>query len=68
MTLPCPPITSLQQIADLGFRACKGKKPPTGERELEVLFRCGWVGKYRYRAADLRWSIEQHPFDVVGYR
>ena len=61
-------ITSLQQISDLGFRACKGKKPATGERELEVLFRCGRVSKHRYRADQLRWSIEKHPFDIVGYR
>lgn len=62
------PITSLQQIADLGFTASKGKKPETGERELTVLFRGGRISKHTYRAAQLRWSIEDHPFDIVGWR
>jgi len=47
---------------------CRGKRPVTGERQLEVLFRNGCTSKFTYTAAQLRWSIENHPFDVVGYR
>ena len=62
------PITKLQDIADRGFQPCRGKRPVTGERQLEVLFRNGSVSRFTYTAAQLRWSIENHPFDVVGYR
>ena len=62
------PITKLQDIADRGFQACRGKRPVTGERQLEVLFRCGVVSNFSYTAKQLRWSIEGHDFDVVGYR
>lgn len=62
------PITSLQDIADRGFQACKGRQPATGERQLEVLFRGGFTSKFTYTARQLRWSIENHPFDIVGYR
>jgi len=62
------PITKLQDIADRGFQPCRGKRPVTGERQLEVLFRNGFVSKFTYTASQLRWSIENHPFDVVGYR
>jgi len=62
------PITKLQDIADRGFQPCRGKRPVTGERQLEVLFRNGFVSQFTYTAAQLRWSIENHPFDVVGYR
>ena len=62
------PITKLQDIADRGFQACKGRMPVTGDRQLEVLFRNGEVSRFTYSAKQLRWSIENHPFDVVGYR
>jgi len=62
------PIIKLQDIADRGFQPCRGKRPATGERQLEVLFRNGCTSKFTYTAAQLRWSIESHPFDVVGYR
>lgn len=62
------PITSLQDIADRGFQACKGRMPATGDRPLEVLFRNGLVSQFTYSAKQMRWTIEGHPFDIVGYR
>lgn len=67
MNEPCP-ITSLQQISGRGFTPCLGKQPRTGDRQLEILFRNGLTSKFTYSAKQLRWSIENHPFDVVGYR
>lgn len=68
MTLPCTPVTSLQDISDRGFQPTGGKVPATGERELTVLFRNGLVSRWTYRASQLRWTREGHPWDVVGYR
>ena len=68
MTLPCSRITTLQQIADLGFQAPKGKRPATGDKPVTVLFRNGWVSKNSYRADQIRWTIDGHDWDAVGYR
>lgn len=61
-------ITSLQQISDLGFTPAKGKTPATGDKPLTILYRNGWVSKTPHKAEAIRWSIEQHAWDAVGYR
>lgn len=68
MTKEGIPVASLEDIAERGFQACKGRQPTTGDRQLEVLFRNGCVSRFTYSAKQLRWSIEGHAFDVVGYR
>lgn len=68
MTLPCQPVTSLQDIADRGFTASKGKMPSTGDREITTLYRCGWVGKTPHKASALRWDITGHDWDAVGWK
>lgn len=52
-----------------GFTLTEGRMPRTGERKLQVQFRCGYVdGKHSYKASQIRWTDTGHDWDVVAVR
>lgn len=52
-----------------GFTPTKGRKPRTGERKLEVIFRNGFRDrKHSYTSAQLRWTDSGDDWDVIAVR
>jgi hypothetical protein len=61
-------LGSRTEIPAPGYSLTKGRKPKTGEAKLMVQYRCGYVDKWPYTSAQLRWDDTGHAWDVVAVR
>lgn len=59
----------LKSIPAPGYRLTNGNKPRTGEAQLHVQFRNGYVDeKHTYTAKQIRWTDTGDSHDVVAVR
>lgn len=48
------------------MKATNFRRPRTGDAKLRVQFRCGWVSRHEYTAAQLRWTDTNDDWDIIG--
>lgn len=51
-----------------GFTRTQWKPPRTGETPLRVQWRNGQVSRWTFKASQLRWTDEGHPYDIIAVR